>query len=222
MKDPRIAVILLTGATDTARLFLKMNPFAHLYAETGGKNSIIVTKMADRDLAIKDIVHSAFGHAGQKCSACSIAILESEVYDDPHFRKQLRDAAASLTVGSSWNLATKVNPLIRLPERTLIRGLTELDSGEEWLLQPQQDDVDSNLWTPGIRLGVVEGSFMHTTELFGPVLCLMRARDLTHALQLANGTKYGLTSGIETLDPREAVRWETAGWQSDASRARGR
>ena len=76
-------------------------------AETGGKNAIIVTSMADRDLAIKDVIYSAFGHAGQKCSAASLLILEEELYHDDHFQENLREAARCLKVGSSWDLSTK-------------------------------------------------------------------------------------------------------------------
>ena len=65
-----------------------MQPGLDLIAETGGKNTIVVTGLSDRDLAIKDIIHSAFGHAGQKCSACSLVILEAEVYDDKGFEPQ--------------------------------------------------------------------------------------------------------------------------------------
>ncbi|MFI5343442.1 MAG: aldehyde dehydrogenase family protein [Chlamydiales bacterium] len=78
------------------------------------------------EMAIKDLVHSAFGHAGQKCSTCSLAILEVEVYDDPHFRQQLRDTAASWSVGSPWEARTHISPLIRPPGAALLRGLTEL------------------------------------------------------------------------------------------------
>jgi RHH-type transcriptional regulator, proline utilization regulon repressor / proline dehydrogenase / delta 1-pyrroline-5-carboxylate dehydrogenase len=94
--DPRVAAVVLTGACQTARLFLDWRPSLRLFAETSGKNSIIITAQADRDLAVKDLIKSAFNHAGQKCSAASLAILEAEVYDDPGFRAQLLDAAASL------------------------------------------------------------------------------------------------------------------------------
>ena len=96
VRDARIACVLLTGGTATAKQLLQLRPSLDLMAETGGKNAIIVTGMADRELAIRDLVHSAFGYAGQKCSACSLAILEKEIYFDPDFRRQLRDAAASL------------------------------------------------------------------------------------------------------------------------------
>lgn len=207
VQDPRIAAVVLTGATGTAKHLLKLRPGLDLIAETGGKNAMIITSMADRDLAIKDLIQSAFGHAGQKCSACSLAILESEVYDDPLFRLKLRDAAASLSVGTQWNLFTRLNPLIHAPNQTLMQGLTELEEGEEWLLKPKQDPSNPNLWSPGIKIGVKPGSFMHQTELFGPVIGVMRANCLMHAVELANATSYGLTSGLHSLDEREKNYW---------------
>lgn len=207
VKDPRISTIVLTGGTSTAKLFMKLRPGIDLLAETGGKNAMIITGLSDRDLAIKDLVQSAFGHAGQKCSACSLAICEAEVYDDPHFLNQLRDAAASLKVGSQWDLSTRVNPLVRQPNNTLFQGLTELEPGEEWLLKPRQDANNPNLWSPGIKLGVKSNSFTYQNELFGPVLAVMRAENLDHAIQVANGTLYGLTSGLHSLDEREHSYW---------------
>ncbi|HEY5236179.1 MAG TPA: aldehyde dehydrogenase family protein, partial [Rhabdochlamydiaceae bacterium] len=207
IKDPRLSGVILTGATSTARLFMKMRPDLDLSAETGGKNAMIITALSDRDLAIKDLVQSAFGHSGQKCSAASLAILEAEVYDDPHFRQQLKDAVMSLKVGSAWDLSSKVIPVIREPGKELLRGLTTLEEGEEWLVKPHQDHSNPNLWSPGVKWGVKEGSFMHHTELFGPVLAVMRAKNLEHAVQIANETPYGLTSGLQSLDPREQKFW---------------
>ncbi len=207
ISDPRVDAVILTGATSTAKLFKKLNPSLDLSAETGGKNAMIITALSDRDLAIKDLVQSSFGHAGQKCSATSLAILEAEVYDDPHFLIQLKDAIKSVKVGSAWDLSTKMSPLIREPGEALLRGLTTLDDGETWLVEPKQDLLNPNLWTPGVKLGVKEGSFMHQTELFGPVLAIMRADNLKHALKLANGTAYGLTSGLQSLDDREQKIW---------------
>ncbi len=207
ISDPRVSVVVLTGATSTALHFLKSTPGLDLVAETGGKNSMIITAAADRDLAIRDLLQSAFGHAGQKCSACSLAILEQEVYDDPHFLRQLHDAASSLTVGSAWSLSTKVNPLIRPAEGALLRGLTTLDIGEEWVLKPKQDPHNPKLWSPGIKKGVRLGSFTQQTELFGPVLGLICAKNLDDAIAIANHTVYGLTAGLHSLDHREHARW---------------
>jgi RHH-type proline utilization regulon transcriptional repressor/proline dehydrogenase/delta 1-pyrroline-5-carboxylate dehydrogenase len=205
--DPRVDLIVLTGATSTAKLFMRLRPGIDLSAETGGKNAMIVTALADRDLAIKDAVSSAFSHSGQKCSACSLLILEAEVYDDPHFLKQLKDAVESLKIGACWECSSKVTPLIRQPHDALMRGLTQLDSGEEWLVQPQRDPHHPNLWSPGVKLGVKAQSFMHQTELFGPVLAVMRAKNLDEAIEFANGTPYGLTSGLQSLDEREKKIW---------------
>jgi RHH-type proline utilization regulon transcriptional repressor/proline dehydrogenase/delta 1-pyrroline-5-carboxylate dehydrogenase len=207
VKDPRISAIVLTGATATAKLFLNMRPGLDLMAETGGKNVMVITGMSDRDLVIKDLISSAFGHSGQKCSACSLAILEAEVYDDAHFLQQLRDAAASLAVGSPWDLKTKVNPLIRAPNPTLMKGLTQLEPGETWLLEPKQDPDNPNLWSPGIKLGVKPSSFTFQNELFGPVLGLVRAESFEQALNWMNQTPYGLTAGIQSLDEREQNAW---------------
>lgn len=163
------------GLPSTAKLFMKMRPGIDLAAETGGKNAMIIRALSDRDLAIKNLLHSAFSHEGQKCSASSLAILEAEVYDDPHFRKQFKDAAASMTIGPAWDLSSKIGPLIHAPEEALMRGLTTLEKGEEWLLEPKQDPYNPWLWTPGIKLGVKLGGFTQQTELFGPVLGLIRA-----------------------------------------------
>jgi RHH-type transcriptional regulator, proline utilization regulon repressor / proline dehydrogenase / delta 1-pyrroline-5-carboxylate dehydrogenase len=205
--DARVDAVILTGSVETARLFLGWRPDLHLLAETSGKNAIIVTALADRDQAIRDLVRSAFGHNGQKCSAASLAICEAEVYDDPDFRRQLRDAAASLAVGSAWELENRVTPLTQPPGAALRRALTVLDAGEEWLLEPRLDPDNVQLWSPGIKVGVRAGSFFHRTECFGPVLGLMRAQDLDEAVALANDTAFGLTSGIQTLDDREIERW---------------
>lgn len=208
IQDQRISAVILTGSTETAKLFLKMRPGIELMAETGGKNAIIVTSLADRDLAIKEIINSAFGHAGQKCSACSLAILDAEVYDDEHFLEHLKDAAESLHVGSPWDRKTKIPPLIAPPGKALQRGLTSLEPGETWLLEPKNNSSNPQEWSPGIKIDVQKGSFTHQTELFGPVLAVMRAKDLQEAIDLANSTHYGLTAGIQTLDEREKLLWE--------------
>ncbi len=206
--DDRVAAVILTGSIETAQLFLGWKPTLRLFAETSGKNSLIITALADQDQAIKDLVRSAFGHNGQKCSAASLAICEAEVYDDPVFRRQLRDAAASLLVDSAWNRAALITPLTQPPSDKLARALTTLDAGEEWLLEPQQDPDNPQLWSPGIKLGVQPGSFFHQTECFGPVLGLMRATSLDEGIALANAVPYGLTGGIHTLDDREILYWK--------------
>lgn len=207
IEDPRIDSVILTGATETARLFQRLRPGLHLLAETGGKNAYIVSAMSDRELSIRDIVQSAFGHAGQKCSACSLLLLEAEVHDDPHFMATLKDAVESLHVGSAWDERSFVTPLIKPPSGPLETAINELAAGESWLVTPRVDQRNGALLSPGVKLGVVPGSFMHTTELFGPVLSVMRADSITHAIELANASGYGLTAGLASLDEREQAQF---------------
>lgn len=204
-----VDAVILTGGTSTAQRILAAKPTINLFAETGGKNATIVTALSDRDQAIKNVLHSAFSHSGQKCSATSLLILESEVYRDAKFREQFSDAVESLTVGSAWELSTKVGPLIRPPSGALESALKELEPGEEWAVMPRLHvDENPHLVSPGVKWGVRPGSFTHCTELFGPVLGVMEARDLDEAIDLVNATGYGLTSGLESLDDREQKLWQ--------------
>lgn len=200
--DPRVDAVVLTGATETARLFRRMRPGLDLLAETGGKNSLVVSSSADQELAIRDAVRSAFGHAGQKCSALSLLVVERALHRSADFRRKLRDAAESLEVGSAWAPESFVTPLIRPPNATLERGLS-LEGGEEWLLAPRRFSDNDRLLGPSIKLGVSPGSFAHRTELFGPVLSVLEAESVEHGVRLANDTQYGLTAGFHGLDERE-------------------
>ncbi len=203
----RIDTVVLTGSYATAQMFLAWKPQLRLIAETSGKNAIVITGGADLDLALRDLVRSAFGHAGQKCSAASLAILERSLYDDQRFLTRLADTVRSLRVGNTVDLATMMGPVVQAPTETLRRGLTELDPGERWLVEPKPLDATGQLWSPGIRLGVRPGSWFSRTECFGPVLGVMRARDLDDALALQNGTEFGLTGGLHSLDPDEIDHW---------------
>ena len=204
---PGIRSVILTGSYDTARLFLDRFPRLSLQAETSGKNAIVVSATADLDLAISDLVRSAFGHAGQKCSAASLAIVEASLSDSAAFRRRLADAVRSLRVGPAGELATDVPPLIRPPSGALARALLTLEEGEEWLVEPRQIGANPRLWSPGVKVGVRPGSWSHTAEWFGPVLALMRADTLDAAIALQNSTGYGLTGGICSLDPDEISDW---------------
>lgn len=205
--DPRVSLVVLTGSTATAHHFFQIRPDIDLIAETGGKNAIIVSATADRDAAVKEIIHSAFSHAGQKCSAASLLICEKEVYHDSNFMRQLADAASSLKVGPSTDLQTYVPPLIHPAQGKLLKALTSLEVGEEWLIEPKNDPSNPHLWSPGIKLGVRKDGFIHQNELFGPVLGVMCAENLEEAVELANGTPYGLTAGLFSLDEKEQQEW---------------
>ena len=164
-----------------------------------------MSKFADRDSAVKNIIHSAFSNSGQKCSATSLLVLEDEVYKDEEFKKALVDAAASLAVGSPFAFKNKLGALCDKPSEKLTKAINELEAGEEWVLKPQFINDNAHLMTPGIKYGVKKGAFTHMNELFAPLLSVMRAKDLKEAIELVNATGYGLTAGFESLDERE---WE--------------
>lgn len=198
--------VILTGSTATADRFVEWKPDMRLFAETSGKNALIITPSADLDQAVADLVASAFGHSGQKCSAASLAILVGDVGRSERFRRQLIDAVTSLAVGPATDLTTDVAPLIGPPNERL-RTALEATPARDWLVTPVEHPSEANLWSPGVIDSVEPDSWFHLTECFGPVLGLMRAETLDDAIELANRSPFGLTGGIHTLDPDEAATW---------------
>ncbi|MHA7268182.1 bifunctional proline dehydrogenase/L-glutamate gamma-semialdehyde dehydrogenase [Arthrobacter sp. HLT1-20] len=204
---PSVDRVILTGGYETAELFRSFRTDLPLLAETSGKNAIIVTPSADLDLAAKDVVQSAFGHAGQKCSAASLVIMVGSVAKSARFRNQLLDAAASLSVGYPETATTQMGPVIEAASGKLLGALTTLEAGESWAIEPQQLDSTGRLWSPGVRTGVAAGSNFHLTEFFGPVLGVMQAETLEEAIAMVNAIDYGLTSGLHSLDSAEIGLW---------------
>lgn len=215
--DKRINRLILTGAYETAQTFRKLRKDLPILAETSGKNAIIVTPNADLDLAAKDVAQSAFGHAGQKCSAASLVILVGSVAHSKRFKNQLLDAIKSLKVGTPENLESQMGTVITAPSGKLLRGLTTLGEGESWLLKPEplesqsplalDKNGENKLWSPGVRDGVKRGSEYHLTEYFGPILGIMTAETLAEAIEIVNEIEYGLTSGLHSLDSEEMDIW---------------
>jgi RHH-type proline utilization regulon transcriptional repressor/proline dehydrogenase/delta 1-pyrroline-5-carboxylate dehydrogenase len=210
ISHPGVGAVILTGSWETARMFARWTPSRRLLGETNGKNAMVVTATADVDQAVADLVRSAFGHSGQKCSAASLAIVEASVYDRSPFLRQLADATAALRVGLGTDAASDMGPIVGPFTPSLERALTRLDPGESWLLAPRLLDESRRLWSPGIRLGVRPGSWAHMNEWFGPVLGVMRAESLEEALEWQNAVAYGLTAGLHSLDPVEHRRWVDA------------
>ncbi len=204
---PSVDRVILTGAYETAKLFRSFRPDLPLLAETSGKNAIIVTPSADLDLAASDVAKSAFGHAGQKCSAASLVILVGSVGSSKRFLNQLVDATRSMRVGYPEHPATQIGPVVEPVHGKLLHALTQLDPGERWLVEPKRLDDTGRLWSPGIRDHVKAGSYVHLTEFFGPMLGIMRARTLDEAIEMQNAVDYGLTAGIHTLDSDELATW---------------
>ena len=202
--------VILTGSWDTAALFRSWRPDLPLLAETSGKNAIIITPSADLDLAVADLVKSAFGHAGQKCSAASLAILVGPVGRSQRFARQLSDAVRSLHVGWPTDPLAEVGPVIEKPQGKLAWALSQLEGDEKWLIEPSlsaDDDGSGRLWTPGVRVGVRAGSRFHLEEFFGPVLGVMYAPTLSAAIEMQNAVAYGLTAGLHTQDPGDLATW---------------
>ncbi len=205
--DPRVERVVLTGSYETAEKFRSFRPGLPLMAETSGKNAIVVTPSADPDAAVRDIVQSAFGHAGQKCSAASLVVLVGSMASSRRFLNQLVDAVTSLTVGPAHDPRTRMGPLIEPAQGKLLDALTTLEPGESWLTEPRQLDDKGRLWTPGVRLGVQRRSRTHLVEFFGPVLGIMTAADLEEAVDIQNEVEYGLTAGLHSLDTIEIAHW---------------
>ncbi|MDO5747677.1 MAG: bifunctional proline dehydrogenase/L-glutamate gamma-semialdehyde dehydrogenase [Actinomycetaceae bacterium] len=199
--------VILTGSSATAERFRSWRPELGLLAETSGKNSIIVTPSADLDLAVRDVVYSAFGHAGQKCSASSLVILVGSVGRSKRFKNQLIDAVKSLVVDYPTNLATEMSPIVLADDKKLQRGLTTLGEGEKWIIKPRKLDDSGHLWSPGVRVDVQPGCEYHLTEYFGPILGIMRTDSFEEAMEWQNATEYGLTAGLHSLDADEINQW---------------
>ncbi|UKA59212.1 bifunctional proline dehydrogenase/L-glutamate gamma-semialdehyde dehydrogenase [Arthrobacter sp. FW306-2-2C-D06B] len=207
VSHPSVDRVILTGGYETAELFRSFRQDLPLLAETSGKNAIIVTPHADLDLAAKDVVYSAFGHAGQKCSAASLVILVGSVATSERFHNQLIDAARSLKVGYPEEATTQMGPIIEAANGKLLNALTTLGDGETWAVKPEKLDETGRLWSPGIRFGVKRGSYFHLTEFFGPVLGVMTASTLEEAIAIQNEIEYGLTAGLHSLDSDEMEVW---------------
>jgi len=207
ISHPAVDRVILTGGYETAELFRSFRQDLPLLAETSGKNAIIVTPSADLDLAAKDVAYSAFGHAGQKCSAASLVILVGSVAKSRRFHNQLIDAVTSLKVGYPEDPSSQMGPIIEPAGGKLLNALTTLGEGESWAVEPKQLDGTGKLWSPGVRYGVRRGSYFHLTEFFGPVLGVMTADTLEDAIAIQNQIEYGLTSGLHSLNPEEVGVW---------------
>jgi RHH-type proline utilization regulon transcriptional repressor/proline dehydrogenase/delta 1-pyrroline-5-carboxylate dehydrogenase len=207
ISHPAVDRVILTGGYETAELFRSFRRDLPLLAETSGKNAIIVTPSADLDLAAKDVAYSAFGHAGQKCSAASLVILVGSVAKSKRFHNQLIDAVTSLKVGYPEDPSSQMGPIIEPANGKLLNALTTLGEGENWAVEPRKLDESGRLWSPGVRYGVRRGSYFHLTEFFGPVLGVMTAETLEEAIAIQNQIEYGLTAGLHSLNTEELGIW---------------
>ncbi|MDR1224315.1 MAG: bifunctional proline dehydrogenase/L-glutamate gamma-semialdehyde dehydrogenase [Tannerella sp.] len=204
---PSVKHVILTGGTDTAFRLLKSSPKTPLSAETGGKNAIIVTDSADRDHAILNIVSSAFGNAGQKCSACSLLLVDRKTYRDESFKSKLKDAVTSLHAGSVWDPMNTVGPVIDNRNDKLLHAITHLEPGESWLVAPEFVDEKKYILKPTVKWGVKPTGYTFRNELFAPLLSVVCIDGLEQGIDCANSSEYGLTAGLQSLNEAEHRIW---------------
>jgi RHH-type proline utilization regulon transcriptional repressor/proline dehydrogenase/delta 1-pyrroline-5-carboxylate dehydrogenase len=207
---PSIKHIILTGGTDTAFRLLGNSPRTPLSAETGGKNAIIVTANADQDHAILNIVSSAFSNAGQKCSACSLLLLDKKIYNDETFKSKLKDAVRSMHTGSVWDTMNIVGPMIDNNNEKLQYAIEHLEEGDSWLVAPEFVDAKKYILKPTVKWGVKPGSYTFKNELFAPLLSVVCIDDLEQGLEYANSSEYGLTTGLQSLNEAEQTLWKNS------------
>jgi RHH-type proline utilization regulon transcriptional repressor/proline dehydrogenase/delta 1-pyrroline-5-carboxylate dehydrogenase len=213
---PEVALIAFTGSRAVG---LAINARAaeiskrglaqvkRVIAELGGKNAIIVDADADLDEAVAGVVKSAFGYQGQKCSACSRAVVLAEVYDT--FLERLVEATKSLKVGPPEEPGTMIGPVIDEEAAKKIREYIEIGKQEARValaVDVGELAARGSFVGPHIFVDVPPNARIAQEEIFGPVLAVIKATDLTEALQIANGTDYALTGGCYSRSPETLDR----------------
>ncbi|HUG19223.1 MAG TPA: L-glutamate gamma-semialdehyde dehydrogenase [Planctomycetaceae bacterium] len=209
--SPDVDIIAFTGSKQVG---LSINELAsktddrqssvkRIIAEMGGKNAIIIDDDADLDEAVSGTIKSAFGYAGQKCSACSRVIVLEKVYNQ--FVDRLIAAAGSLKVGPADDPGVFYGPVIDKDAFDNIQDYIEIGRGEAELKFAGTVPTDEGSgWFigPHIFVGVEPDARIAQEEIFGPVLAVIKADDLDHAIEIANGTPYGLTGGLYSRSPK--------------------
>jgi RHH-type proline utilization regulon transcriptional repressor/proline dehydrogenase/delta 1-pyrroline-5-carboxylate dehydrogenase len=204
---PAIATIAFTGSKDVGLSLLKaagtlmqgQQMVTRVLAEMGGKNAIIVDETADLDDAITGVVSSFTGYAGQKCSACSRAIVHAAIYDK--FLDRLSEAVLSLTIGNPEEPGTQVGPVIDRRAQSKIQDYIEIGKKEARLLVEGATREPGWYVGPTVFADVAPTDRVAQEEIFGPVLSVMRAESFQDALTLANSTAYALTGGVYSRSP---------------------
>jgi RHH-type proline utilization regulon transcriptional repressor/proline dehydrogenase/delta 1-pyrroline-5-carboxylate dehydrogenase len=188
-----------------ARITPGQRGLKRVIAEMGGKNAIIVDADADLDDAVRGVISSAFGYAGQKCSACSRVIVLRSIHEV--FARRLADSTMSLAVGPADEPATVVGPLIDAEARDKVLRYIAIGKREAaLLLQVDHHDSSGCFLGPVIFDRVPPQSVIGQEEIFGPVLSVMVADTFEEAITIANDTGYALTGGVYTRRPSHIER----------------
>jgi 1-pyrroline-5-carboxylate dehydrogenase len=211
VQHPKVRFVAFTGSKEVG---LRINELAakpqpgqiwikRVVAEMGGKDAIIVDREADLDAAVTGVLASAYGYQGQKCSACSRAIVDEAVYDE--FLERLRKKAEALRVGPADDPENYMGPVINEGARRSILNYIEIGKREGRLITGGGPaEGDGHFIRPTIIADVAPEARIFREEIFGPVLAVTKARDLDQALEMANGTEYGLTGAVYTRN-REKI-----------------
>lgn len=168
-------------------------------AEMGGKNAIIVDESADLDQAVAGVVKSAFGYSGQKCSACSRAIVVEPIYDA--FLERLVAATKSLNIGEAELPCTQVGPVVDAKAQSRIQEYVSIGKKEAKLALELPTSTQGYFIGPVIFSEVPPDAVIAQEEIFGPVLSVIRVKDFQEALEVANSTNYALTGGLYSRTP---------------------
>jgi RHH-type proline utilization regulon transcriptional repressor/proline dehydrogenase/delta 1-pyrroline-5-carboxylate dehydrogenase len=202
--DPRIAGVAFTGSTETARainraLAEREGALATLIAETGGQNAMIVDSSALAEQVVKDVIHSAFLSAGQRCSALRVLYLQRDVAD--HVLEMLAGAMAELRIGWPGELSTDIGPVIDAAQLEMLeRHAAKMERSARPIARaPDPDGVGEGYWFCP-RVYEIDGIEQLEGEVFGPVLHVVRyaARDLDRVIDSINATGFGLTAGCHS------------------------
>jgi len=214
-EHPDVALVAFTGSRgvgmllnrQTAALAPGQTHIKKLIAELGGKNAIIVDDDADLDEAVNGVVASAFGFQGQKCSACSRAIVMESLHEV--FLERVIEATRSMKIGPAEDPSCKVGPVIDDEARQRINGAIEKGKQEARLVYAGELGFlgsEGTYVAPHIFADVAPSASIAQEEIFGPVLAVMKAKNLDDALTIANGTAYALTGGIFSRSPENIRR----------------
>jgi RHH-type proline utilization regulon transcriptional repressor/proline dehydrogenase/delta 1-pyrroline-5-carboxylate dehydrogenase len=212
---PDVAMIAFTGSRGVGLLINReaaetppgQDHVKRVLTEMGGKNAIIIDDDADLDEAVHGVTASAFGYQGQKCSACSRVIVLESIYET--FLSRLIEATRSLKIAPASDPGSIVGPLIDAEARRRVLDYIEIGKAEGRLAYAGDLGVlaqQGYFVGPHIFADVPPEARIAQEEIFGPVLAVMRARDLEHALEIANGTVYALTGGLYSRSPEHIAR----------------